>query len=311
MKLNEWLDIWLNKYTKHTIKIRTFERYKYLIEKHINPFLGHLSLDDLSINILQDFVIMKIEKGNLKTGEKLANNTIVGICRILKQAILEANKFGYTNTNNTNLIKLPPITQKEVTAFERHEQEKIEKYCLSKKVNYLGIVICLYSGIRIGELLALTYDDIDFEKNLMHINKTTYQTKKDGKIVQVIDVPKTKNSIRIIPLPKTIIKFIKRNKKLTNSKYIITTKSKGIVSTRSYERTFELILKKLDIPYKNFHSLRHTFATRATEMGIDARTLSEILGHKNPIITLNRYTHSLLSYKTNMINKLGKNLEIN
>ena len=79
-----------------------------------------------------------------------------------------------------------------------------------------------------------------------------------------------------------------------------------MVGTRSYERTFEIILKLLNIQYKNFHSLRHTFATRASEMGIDARSLSEILGHKNPTITLNRYAHSLLEHKTEMMNRIGK-----
>ena len=86
----------------------------------------------------------------------------------------------------------------------------------------------------------------------------------------------------------------------------ITTKNNGMVGTRSYQRTFERILNKLDIPYKNFHSLRHTFATRALEFGMDVKTVSEILGHKNPMITLQRYTHSLMSYKTDMMNKFGK-----
>ena len=309
MKFDEWLNIWLNKYVKHTIKVRTFERYNYIITKHINPILGECDLDNLSTSILQDFLLLKIENGNLKTGKGLANNTILGIFNVLNQSILEANKLGYTKVNNVKNVKLPPRQEKEITAFEKDEQEKIEKFCLSGKANYLGVVICLYTGIRLGELLALTYDDIDFEKCLMHINKTTYQIKRDGKITQVTDRPKTKSSIRTIPIPKQLAMLIKKNRKITGSKYVVTTHKKGMVGTRSYERTFEIILRQLNIPYKNFHSLRHTFATRASEMGIDARSLSEILGHKNPMITLQRYTHSMLSYKTSFMNKLGKNLE--
>ena len=309
MKLSEWLDIWLNKYVKHTIKVRTYERYNYIIEKHINNFLGDYDLDELSVNVLQDFIFTKVEKGNLKTGKGLANNTIFGIFNVLNQSVLEANKLGYTKVNNIKNVKLPPRQEKEITAFEKDEQAKIEKFCLSGKPNYLGIVICLYTGIRLGELLALTYDDIDFNKCLMHINKTTYQIKRDGKAVQIVDRPKTKNSLRTIPIPKQLATLIKKNKKITGSKYVVTTHKKGMVGIRSYEKTFELILKKLNIPYKNFHSLRHTFATRSAEMGIDARSLSEILGHKNPMITLQRYTHSMLSYKTIFMNKLGKNLE--
>ena len=104
---------------------------------------------------------------------------------------------------------------------------------------------------------------------------------------------------------------LKKIKKHSTSPYVITTKKNGIAGTRSYQRTYEKILQRLGIPYKNFHCLRHTFATRAVEMGMDIKTLSEILGHKNPMITLQRYTHSLMSYKTEMMNKLGKYLCVN
>ena len=202
---------------------------------------------------------------------------------------------------------MPAPTEKPVNAFERHEQEKIVKYCLeSKKNNYIGFVICLYTGIRLGELLALTWNDIDFAKGLMSITKTTYRIKENGVPRIVVDEPKTKNSIRVIPLSKNLLDLLKRIKKTSNSEYVISTRNNGIVGTRSYQRTFERILTKLDIPYKNFHSLRHTFATRAVEMGMDIKTLSEIIGHKNPMITLQRYTHSMMSYKTEMMNKMGE-----
>ena len=309
MKLNTWLDIWLNKYNKHTVKLRTYERYHYIINKHICPLIGDYELDDLSCEVLQDYILEKIEKGNLKTGKGLANNSTVGIANVLKQALKQAKILGYVKENNSTLVKLPTITEKEITVFNEDEQNKLVDFCLnSKKSNYIGIVICLYSGIRLGELLALTWNDIDFEKGFMHITKTTYKTKQDGKNVQIIDNPKTKSSNRVIPLPKSLLEILKKYKKNSISQYVISTRSNTIVGTRSYQKTYERILKKLNIPYKNFHSLRHTFATRASEMGMDARTLSEILGHKNPMITLQRYTHSLMSYKMDFMNKLGKSL---
>ena len=144
----------------------------------------------------------------------------------------------------------------------------------------------------------------------MSINKTAYRIKQNGAPQIVVDQPKTKNSKRIIPLPKQLIEILKKIKKNSKSIYVLSTRSGGMVGTRAYQKTFERILKKLEIPYKNFHSLRHTFATRAIEMGMDVKTLSEILGHKNPVVTLTRYTHSLLSYKTDMMNKMGKMLNV-
>ena len=309
MKLKEWLDIWLNKYTKFAVKLRTYERYRYIIEKHINPKLGEFNLDDLLAVTLQDYVLSELESGNLISSKGLANNSVIGIVNVLKSALKLAKSLEISALDNSDKIKLPMATEKPVTAFEKWEQEKLEKYCLSSnKTNYLGIVICLYTGIRLGELLALTWNDIDFKSGIMTISKTAYRIKQNGNPQVVIDKPKTKNSSRLIPLPKQLLEILKRAKKITKSDFILSTRTGGIVGTRAYQKTYERILKKLNIPYKNFHSLRHTFATRAIEMGMDVKTLSEILGHKNPVITLQRYTHSMLSYKTEMMNKMGKML---
>lgn len=309
MKLKEWLDIWLNKYTKFAVKLRTYERYRYIIEKHINPKLGEFDLDELSAVTLQDYVLMELEGGNLISSKGLANNSVIGIVNVLKSTLKLAKSLEVCAVDNSDKIKLPMATEKPVTAFEKWEQEKLEKYCLSSnKTNYLGIVICLYTGIRLGELLALTWNDIDFKSGIMTISKTAYRIKQNEKPQVVIDKPKTKNSSRLIPLPKQLLEILKRAKRISKSDFVLSTRTGGIVGTRAYQKTYERILKKLGIPYKNFHSLRHTFATRAIEMGMDVKTLSEILGHKNPVITLQRYTHSMLSYKTEMMNKMGKML---
>lgn len=311
MKLKEWLGVWLEKYTKHTVKLRTYDRYKYIIEKHINPKLGNYELDDLTSEILQDFVLSELENGNLITGGKLANNSVIGIVNVLKGSFSLAKSLDKVQKDEIKKVKLPSSTEKPVTAFEKFEQEKIEKYCLaSNKSNYIGIVICLYTGIRLGELLALTWDDIDFQTGIMSITKTSYRIKENGVPKVVIDNPKTKNSSRVIPLPKTLLSFLKKIKKTSNSKHVLSTRKGEIVGTRAYQRTYEKILSRIGVGYKNFHSLRHTFATRALELGMDVKTLSEILGHKNPVVTLTRYTHSMLSYKTDMMNKIGKMLAV-
>ncbi len=310
MKLKNWLEIW-TKQIKHNIKQRSFNSYRDIINNHICPQLGEYELEQLSPKILQQFVFYLQENGNNKTHGPLSPNSVILIVTILKQAIKDANLYEITSKNYTNLVKLPSVDYGHVSAFEKWEQQKIEKYCLENKKNYVGIIICLYTGLRIGELLALTWKDIDFENNIMCISKSAYQTKVNGKIKIIVDTPKTKTSNRIIPISKQLAAILKKNKKNSTSKFVISTKNSTMVGTRSYQKTFEYMLKKLNIAKKNFHSLRHTFATRALEFGIDVKTVSEILGHKDAMITLKRYTHSLMSHKRTMMNKFGKLLNCN
>ncbi len=289
---------------KHTIKIRTYNRYKSICELHLIKDLGEYELDELKPNVLQDFLLKKID-------DHYSTNTIKGIVSVLKQALRLAITLEFVDKEYCSNLKMPSSEEKEISVFTKKEQQVIESFCLNhKKRNYIGIVICLYTGIRLGELLALTWDDIDFNSNLLTINKTSYSAKVDGKTQIIVDKPKTKKSNRVIPLPNQLVKLLKIIKKESNSKYVITTRNSGIVGNRSYQRTFKFILKKVNVPYRNFHSLRHTFATNAIELGMDVKTLAEILGHTNAMITLNRYSHSLLNYKIEMMNKLGKNLNL-
>ena len=304
MKLKELLDLCLEKYTKHMVKIRTYNRYQTICELHLKKELGDYELIDLTKSILQDY-LLKLINDNYST------STIKGIVSVLKQALRLAITLDLVDKEYVSTLKLPSNEEKEISVFTKKEQQLIESFCLNhKKINYIGIVICLYAGIRLGELLALTWDDIDFNTGLVIINKTQYSAKLNGKYQIIVDKPKTKKSIRVIPLPKELIKILKNIKKESKSKYVITTRNNGMVGNRSYQRTFEFILKKLNIPYRNFHSLRHTFATNAIELGMDVKTLAEILGHTNAMITLNRYSHSLLNYKIEMMDKLGKNLNL-
>ena len=304
MKLKELLELWLERYMKHTIKIRTYNRYKSICELHLIKDLGEYELEELKPNVLQDFLLKKID-------DHYSTNTIKGIVSVLKQALRLAITLEFVDKEYCSNLKMPSSEEKEISVFTKKEQQVIESFCLNhKKRNYIGIVICLYTGIRLGELLALTWDDIDFNSNLLTINKTSYSAKLDGKTQIIVDKPKTKKSNRVIPLPNQLVKLLKIIKKESNSKYVITTRNSGMVGNRSYQRTFKFILKKVNVPYRNFHSLRHTFATNAIELGMDVKTLAEILGHTNAMITLNRYSHSLLNYKIEMMNKLGKNLNL-
>ena len=182
MKVKELFDIWLNKYCKLSLKIRSFNKYDNFINLHINPILGEHEITEITSDILQDFISLKLKEGNIKTKGPLSSNTVFGIASVLKQGFKFALIQDLIIKDPTLSLKLPQATEKEVQALTRDEQKTIEEYCLKhNKSNYLGIIICLYTGIRLGELLALTWDDINFEDKLFYIKKTSYISKVNGK----------------------------------------------------------------------------------------------------------------------------------
>ena len=300
MTLKELLDIWLNDYCKKSIKVHTYDKYYYLVYKHIVPKLGDNNIKNINTLILQKFLNEEFDHGNLATNGKLSTNTVYGIYSILKQVFNFALSLNLLKNNACNMIKLPTITEKPISAFSLQEQKKIEEFCLKGKLNYLGIVICLYTGLRLGELLALTWDDIDFNSKTLLVSKTIYLSHNQI----IIDTPKTRTSTRQIPIAENILSILKKIKEESTSNYIISSNKNTYVLPRTYQRAYKNILKKCGIKYKNFHCLRHTFATRSLEIGMDVKTLAEIMGHNNPSITLNRYSHSLIEHKRKMINKL-------
>ena len=305
MKVKELFEMWLEKYVKPSVKIRSYNKYEPVVKGYIIPIIGEVELNDCKCVVMQDYICKLLNTKCIKTNKPLAINTIHGIVQVLKQGFKLALELELISKDPTLKIKLPPVNEKEVLALTREEQKMIEDFCLSNhKTNYLGIIISLYTGIRLGELLALTWDDIDFDKKLMLIRKTSYSAKIEGKYVIVIDKPKTKKSNRIIPLPDKLINLLIIHKNNSTSDFIISTRNNTIVEVRSYQRTFDSILSKCNIQHYNYHCLRHTFATRALELGMDIKTLSEILGHTNVSITLNRYAHSLLDYKIQEMNKV-------
>mgnify|MGYP002706939136 FL=1 len=308
MKYIEWSNVWLNNYIKTGTKSRTYERYSQTVKVNILPKLGEYELSDLTPIVLQTFITDMLNHGNKRTGKGLSPNFVKSIISIIQNSLKTAHLLGYLAEYTANKVQYPKIVEKQVDCFSIAEQKKIEMAVLScKKGKMRGVVISLYTGLRIGELLALTWDDIDLSKKMISVTKTCRDGTQNGVRTKIIDTPKTENSRRSIPIPNALLPILREMKKKSKCKYIIADGDKPVF-VRSYQRSFELLLLKLNIPHKGFHSLRHTFATRALECGMDVKSLSEILGHKNAMITLNRYAHSLWEHKSEMMNKLGKML---
>ncbi len=306
MKYKDWLAEWLKNYIQITNKQRTCDRYNDIINRFILPNLGEYELCQITPIVLQKFITLLSSKVNKKTNKCISASYINVVISVVRSSLKTAYTLGYLTEYTADKIKRPKISEKAVQCFTKLEQKKIEQFILtSKKQRLKGVIICFYTGLRIGELLALTWDDIDFVKKRLQVAKSCYDGYIDGKHCVINGTPKTENSIRQIPLSKSIVELLKNMKKQNQSEYVISYSGKQIL-VRSYQRSFELLLKRLNISHKGFHATRHTFATRAIECGIDVKTLSEILGHKNAMVTLNRYAHSLWEHKSDMMNKLGK-----
>ena len=212
-----------------------------------------------------------------------------------------ANMLGYIKENTSYAIKRPRIDEHKIECFSLIEQKKIENAVLkSAKTKLFGIIICLYTGLRIGELMALRWKDINLTNGVLIVSHSSHDSK--GGIV--FDEPKTKSSKRIIPLPKQLLPRLKHIQKNTHSEFVISNGTSPI-SVRSYQRTFELLLKKLSIKHRGFHSLRHTFATLALQNGVDIKTVSGMLGHYSAGFTLDTYTHVTTLAQTKAAETMG------
>lgn len=213
---------------------------------------------------------------------------------MLRGALKCAVDYEYIIKNPCDKVRLPKLEEKEIAVLEKFDQKRLEKTIgNSDDIRNYGILICLYAGLRIGELCGLKWDSINFEQRTIEIkNSLNRVITYDGgtkKTVLVEATPKTKKSRRTIPLPPFLCQVLKAMRKKSNSDYVISMKNG----------------KAAGIEYVSFHTLRHTFATRAIEAGADVKTVSEILGHTNTMITVNRYAHSLFEQKRRLMEKLN------
>ena len=303
MLYKDFLTFWLENYVKLDTKTRTYLRYFQIIRIYVAEKVGEYDLSELTPIILQTFITDMLTNGRGRWGEEgLAPNTVNSIVSVLKNSLKTAYVLGCTDRQLGDKIKRPKLREHKIECFTVKEQRKIENAVLtSRKAKHFGVLLCLYTGLRLGEVVALNWKDIDLKRGMLSVNKTRYDT-PDG---LVFDDPKTVHSRRIIPLPRQIMPILREKRKTSKSDFVVSDKGKP-VSVRSFQRSFELLLKRHRIKHRGFHALRHTFATRALESGMDVKTLSEILGHKNPSITLSRYAHSLMEHKSAMMNRLGK-----
>lgn len=302
--LNEWLET----YQKEHIKARTYSRYQGLISMHILPALGATNISELGRREIQEFLTQQKKDGNIRNGEKLSATSANMMLSVLNLAFEYACDMEYIEENPCLRVRRTKAETKKIEAFTVEEQRAIESEIARSDDRRLhGVLLCLYTGLRIGELLGLTWDDVDFTKGVIKVTKTVYREKNENGVWQLcVDTPKTKASDRVIPLPEYITVLLSADQESAVTPYIVENKKGERMSIRSYQYLFEKLTERAGVRKLNFHALRHTFATRAIECGMDIKTVADIMGHKNASITLNRYAHCMLDHKIEMMQKLPR-----
>lgn len=302
-KIIEIIELWkIDK--KQYVKRSSYSAYILLIENHLRPAFGNMP--NVKEADIQSFVFQKLKEG-------LSHKTIKDILIVLKMIL----KFGAKN----KFIEYEQFDIQFPTEREKLGIEVLSKVNQKKIMNYvqdnftfknLGIYICLSAGIRIGEICALTWDDIDTENGAIYIRKTIqriYIVENGYRHTELIlDTPKTKNSIRDIPMNKDLLKMLKPIKKIVNNTFFVLTNDIKPTEPRTYRNYYKKLLLSLGIPELKFHGLRHSFATRCIESNCDYKTVSVILGHSNISTTLNLYVHPNMDQKKKCIDQMFKNL---
>ena len=302
------MDIWI-KYEKNYIKESSYALYLEIIEKHLKIYFKNRKINTISDKDFQLLISDKLVSGRLNGSGGLSQKTVKDIVAVLNSSLKYAMKCKIIKEKKFD-YKIPKENlSKRIEIFNSEESSKILHYTKSQMDNKaLGILICLCTGIRIGEICALKWSDIDMKKGVIYISRTLQRiyisTEKKSRIT--ISSPKSKKSNREIPLAYELLLIIKKFNIKDNS-YVISGTEKYI-EPRIYRKYFNKILRLLDVSKLKFHSLRHTFATQAIENGIDYKTVSEILGHSTINVTLDLYVHPNKENKKKCMNLIFKKI---
>ena len=287
------------------VKPSTMSAYNLTLANYLLPHFGNHT--DISEAEVQQFVISQLANG-------LSQKTVKDQLIVLKMIYRFGCKQGFFALREWD-IHFPTEQQKHDISVLTIEQQKRLMHHLQDNFTFqnLGILLCLYTGIRIGEVCALRWEDIDAETGTLYVRRTIERIyhieDNDRRTELLISTPKTKNSLRDIPLSRELLRLLKPLRKVLNPQFYILTNSPKPTEPRTYRNYYRQLLTSLHIPFIKFHGLRHSFATRCIESGCDYKTVSILLGHANISTTLNLYVHPNHEQKKRCINTMLKRLK--
>ncbi|MBO0455090.1 tyrosine-type recombinase/integrase [Candidatus Enterococcus murrayae] len=302
--LEEWGSQWLSR-MQRKVKPSTYANYQYKLTKYVFPFIGNQLLNELTSESGKELIQQWSRYG-------LKRSTMKVILQILCQCLNQAKKLDYLKENPFTSIELPKERKQKIRSLTQKEQQHLEKVAINASGSHgIPTILALYTGLRIGEIAALRWSDIDFDRNLMTVSHT-YQrlALSDGahKTQLIYDTAKTDAAARIVPFGKKVRKLLRRLKKASNSLYVFSRKNRPI-EPRLLTYHFHRLCEKAEIKDIHFHQLRHTFATRCLEAQGDILSVSALLGHTSTQLTLDTYADSMLEQRVQVIYQMEKILK--
>ncbi|MDR2284357.1 MAG: site-specific integrase [Sphingobacterium sp.] len=302
-KMSELVSLWKAD-KKQYVKKSTFSAYMLLLENHLLPTFGESQ--QIEEKEVQAFVFKKLESG-------LSQKTVKDILIVLKMVLKFGAKHKYIEYTPFDIQYPTERERQSIEVLNRADQKKIMNYIQQHfTFRNLGVYMCLSGGIRIGEICALTWEDIDTDNGIINVRRTIQRiyVVEDGvrKTELLLDTPKTKNSIREIPMSRELLRMLKPIKKIVNDSFFVLTNDVKPTEPRTYRSYYKNMMRELGMPELKFHGLRHSFATRCIESNCDYKTVSVLLGHSNISTTLNLYVHPNMEQKKKAIEQMFKGL---
>jgi len=300
-RISYFCDEWL-RMRRNRCKESTVVKYETILVRHIKPQFGHCRPEEITSERLEDFVEHLHQKG-------LAPKTVRDILMVLRSVLNSG-----AGANGARLpaceIRYPKEPKKEMRVLSKEEQERLTAYLTSEMdACRFGVLLALMTGIRLGELCALQWNAVSIRDQTLRITATMQRLHdRDGsgeaKTRIIVGEPKSDMSVRTIPLPESVTELCRKTTPGLPEAYILTGTT-DYMEPRTLQYRFRRYTEDCGLEGVHFHTLRHTFATRCIEVGFDLKSLSEILGHASPTITLNRYVHSSMELKKENMKKLN------
>lgn len=303
----EWIES-----IKTQVKESTSNKYWNLLNSYILPNFGNKCLFEITYGYVCEQCNQLLKTGG-KKGDGLSTKTVSDILSLIRNILQFAVQKGRTVVYDARSIQIKHQI-KEMRVLSRSEQEKLCQYLYSDLNSYnIGILLCLFTGLRVGEVCALRWEDISFSEKTLHVHQTLQRiqdrSNTGSKTRIVITTPKSACSIRTIPIPDDLIELLISHKSSPLG-FFLTNSEQEYLEPRTMENHFKKALQKSSVEPANYHSLRHTFATRCIELGFDVKSLSEILGHASVNITMNRYVHPSMELKKENMKRLSSLLAV-
>jgi len=305
---SSWAKQWLGK-KERLVKESSFSAYSNIMVNHLIPRFGGLELNSLSEEVIQEYAFHLLHKGRLDGNGGMSERTAKDIIVVLKNTLRDAMRQRILPQAELNIQFPNQHDQYKIQVLPKDAQRKlVQAIYLDLTPKSAGILLALHTGLRIGEICGLKWNDIDFDQKILKVQRTVQRVYRkaldgSGKSKIVISTPKTRSSKREVPLAGLLLPVLRKILP-ENIDTFFLSRNENCLEVRTFRAFFENFLSSNQIDRINFHALRHTFATRCIEAGGDCKTVSELLGHSTVNMTLNLYVHPQIEQKRKCVELL-------